>query len=79
LYLIRDFHPMLPTRHSEECFRVQEQKFCYGNNIISPGFSHGAAYGGSISTCLPVPIVYIGNDILRLDIDANFPNAVPSR
>jgi hypothetical protein len=66
---VEDFHPMAPQGHSAECFRVQTATFCYGDNIISPGFNHDTAHGGPIRENLPVRVEYIGNDILRLEVN----------
>jgi hypothetical protein len=66
--LVEDFHPMPPQGHSAECFRVQTATFCYGDDIISPGFNHDTAHGGPIRANLPVRIAFIGGDILRLEV-----------
>jgi hypothetical protein len=69
---VDDFRPMPRTGHSAECFRVQSQRFCYGDDIISAGFNNDSAHGGPIHADLPVRIAYVGDDILRLDVDARF-------
>jgi hypothetical protein len=69
---VADFRPMPSAGHSAECFRVKTQEFCYGDNIISPGFNNDIVHGGPIRAGLPVRIAYVGDDILRLDVDAHF-------
>ncbi|MBV8674658.1 MAG: hypothetical protein JOZ33_14595 [Acidobacteriaceae bacterium] len=65
---VEDFHPMPPQGHSEECFTVEHQRFCYSENIVSAGFNNDSAHGGPIRAGLPVRIAYVGNNILRLDV-----------
>ena len=66
--IVTDFHPMPYEGHQEECFSVQEQRFCYSDYEIAPGFRNTASHGGPIRSGLPVRIAYSGNVILRLDI-----------
>ena len=65
---VEDFHPMPAQGHSAECFRVQTARFCYSDDIISPGFNHDTAHGGPIRANLPVRVEFIGADILRLEV-----------
>lgn len=65
---VEDFHPMPPQRNSEECFSVENQRFCYSDNIISAAFNIDSVHGGPIRAGLPVRIAYVGNDILKLDV-----------
>ena len=68
---VEDFHPMPPQGHSAECFTVEHQRFCYGDNIISAGFNNDSAHGGPIRAGLPVRISYVGDDILKLEVRAD--------
>src|SRR5271156_1511977 len=70
---VEDFHPMPPQGHSAECFSVQNHRFCYGDNIISAGFNNDSAHGGPIRAGLPVRIAYVGDDILRLEVQVTPP------
>jgi hypothetical protein len=49
-------------------FTVQEQRFCYSDYVIAPGFRNTASHGGPIRPGLQVRIAYTGGTILRLDI-----------
>jgi hypothetical protein len=66
--IVTDFHPMPYEGHQEECFSVQDKRFCYSDYVIAPGFRNTASHGGPIRSGLPVRIAYSGNVILRLDI-----------
>src|SRR5664279_1807936 len=68
---VEDFHPMPPQGHSAECFSVEHQRFCYGDNIISAGFNNDSAHGGPIRAGIPVRIAYVGVDILKLEVRAD--------
>jgi hypothetical protein len=68
---VEDFHPMPPQGHSTECFSVENQRFCYGDDIMSAGFNSDSAHGGPIRAGLPVRIAYVGNDILKLEVRAD--------
>lgn len=52
----------------KECFSVQDQRFCYSDYEIAPGFHTAASHGGPIRTGLQVRIAYREGRILRLDI-----------
>lgn len=66
--LVTNFHPMPYEGHQDECFSVQEERFCYSENVITPGFRNTASHGGPIRSGLPVRIAYSGGTILRLEI-----------
>ncbi len=66
--VVADFHPMPYEGHQEECFSVQEQRFCYSDYVIAPGFHNAASHGGPIRAGLPVRIAYWNGSILRLDV-----------
>ena len=66
---VEDFHPMPYEGHQEECFRVQEEKFCYSDYDLSkPGFNQSTSHGGPVRAGLPVRIAYRDDRILRLEI-----------
>ena len=68
---VTDFKPMPYEGHTEECFSVQQQRFCYSDYEISPGFHQSASHGGPIHEGLPVRIAYSGGVILRLQVPAD--------
>ena len=65
---VTDFNPMPDEGHQDECFSVQDKRFCYSDYVIAPGFRHTASHGGPIRAGLPVRIAYSGDVILRLEI-----------
>ena len=65
---VRDFHPMPYNGHDEECFSVQQQRFCYSDYAITTGFHNSASHGGPIRPGLSVRVAYLRSMILRLDI-----------
>ena len=66
---VEDFRPMPPQEHTCESFRVQTPRFCYGNDIISPGFNNDVQHGGPIRAGLRVRIAYAEDAILRLEVE----------
>ena len=76
--VVHDFTPMPYEGHKDECFWVENQKFCYSDYVIQPGFRHSASHGGPIREGLPVRIAYYDGQILRLDVraDSLTPDAV---
>lgn len=72
---VENFHPMPYEGHQDECFSVQNQRFCYSDYGIQPGFNQSASHGGPIRQGLPVRIAYLDGQILRLEIRAD---ALPS-
>lgn len=66
--VVTDFHPMPYEGHQEECFSVEEQRFCYSDYIIAPGFRNTASHGGPIRAGLQVRIAYLNGSILRLEV-----------
>jgi hypothetical protein len=66
--VVYDFHPMPYEGHQDECFSVQDQRFCYSDYEVAPGFHNAASHGGPIRSGLYVRIAYLDGRILRLDI-----------
>ena len=71
--IVEDFHPMPYEGHQSECFRVEKEKFCYSDYVVSPAFNQSASHGGPIRAGLPVRISYYEDEnfqavILRLEI-----------
>lgn len=66
--VVTDFHPMPYEGHQDECFSVQQERFCYSDYEITPGFHNSASHGGPIRAGLPVRIAYRNGLILRLDV-----------
>jgi hypothetical protein len=54
--------------HQDECFSVQNQRFCYSDYEIAPGFHNATSHGGPIRADLPVRIAYRDGRILRLEV-----------
>lgn len=69
--VVHDFKPMPYEGHQDECFWVKNQKFCYSDYIVQPGFHRSASHGGPIREGLPVRIAYHEGQILRLDVRAD--------
>jgi hypothetical protein len=66
--VVTDFHPMPYEGHQDECFSVQDQRFCYSDYEIGPGFHNATSHGGPIHADLPVRIAYRAGRILKLEI-----------
>lgn len=66
--VVKDFHPMPYEGHQDECFSVQDKRFCYSDYEIAPGFRNTTSHGGAIRSGSPVRVAYSGDTILRLDI-----------
>lgn len=66
--IVYNFRPMPYEGHQDECFSVQDQRFCYSDYEIAPGFHNATSHGGPIRSGLPVRIAYRDGRILRLDI-----------
>lgn len=56
----------VPTK--QECFTVEERRFCYSDSVSSAGFNRSRAYGGPINPGLAVRISAIGDTIVRVEI-----------
>jgi hypothetical protein len=69
---ISNFDPMPYEGHKNECFSVQDKRFCHSDYFIAPGFRNTTSHGGPIRPGLKVQIAYISaarhNTILRLKI-----------
>lgn len=65
---VSNFRPMPYEGHQDECFSVQDERFCYSDYMVTAGFHNATSHGGPIRSGLPVRIAYIGNTILRLEI-----------
>lgn len=66
---IENFHPMPATGHVDESFTVGGKKFSYSDYGITPGFRNAKSLGGPIRAGLHVRICYVGNDIVRLEVE----------
>jgi hypothetical protein len=69
--VVHDFKPMPYEGHQDECFWVENRKFCYSDYVVQPGFRQSASHGGPIREGLPVRIAYYEGQILRLDVRAD--------
>ena len=58
---VADFHPMPYEGHNEECFTVEDQRFCYSDYVVTPGFHNTASHGGPIPAGIHVRIAYLGH------------------
>jgi hypothetical protein len=65
---VEDFKPMPFEGHTDECFSVQSQRFCYSDFEIGAGFKNTSSHGGPIRQGLPIRVFYIGDTIVRLDV-----------
>jgi len=68
---VEHFQPMPYEGHSEECFSVKDDRFCYSDYTITAGFNQTASHGGPIREGLPIRIAYNNALILRIDIPAD--------
>lgn len=68
---VSDFVPMPYSGHQDECFTVKQERFCYSDFNLAPGFHQSASHGGPIHEGLQVRIGYRGGSILRLEIPRN--------
>ncbi|GGG67716.1 hypothetical protein [Edaphobacter dinghuensis] len=66
--IVSDFHPMPYEGHQDECFSVADQRFCYSDYEIAPGFHNATSHGGPIRAGLPVRISYRDGRILKLEV-----------
>ena len=66
--IVTDFHPMPYEGHQDECFSVADQRFCYSDYEIAPGFHNATSHGGPIRAGLPVRISYRDSRILKLEV-----------
>ena len=51
-----------------ECFTIEDRRFCYSDTAGSPGFNHTRAYGGPVNPGKSVRVAAIGDTIVRLEI-----------
>jgi hypothetical protein len=70
---VTKFDPMPYDGHKNECFSVEEKRFCYSDYGAHPGFHNTASHGGPIRSGLQVriafmPVSHRGNIILRLEV-----------
>jgi hypothetical protein len=68
---VTNFRPMPYQGHQDECFSVQSQTFCYSDYVVTAGFNNSASHGGPIREGLPVRISYVGNTIIRLEVESD--------
>jgi len=69
--LVSNFRPMPYEGHQDECFSVQSETFCYSDYGVTSGFNNSASHGGPIREGLLVPVSYIGNTIIRLEVGSD--------
>lgn len=69
---VTNFDPMPFEGHKLECFSVREERFCYSDYVVTPGFRNTASHGGPIRSGLLVRVGYrktgIRNTILLLEV-----------
>jgi hypothetical protein len=70
--VVADFQPAY-SQGSDECFRVNAQRFGYSEGKPTPGFNQTASHGGPIKPGFPVRITYLRDEslsahILRLEV-----------
>lgn len=67
--IISDFVPMPYEGHKSESFTVNGRRFEYSDFHITAGFNQSASHGGPIRAGQKVRIAYVGNAIIKLEID----------
>jgi hypothetical protein len=67
---VENFHPMPYEGHQNECFTVQDKRFCYSDYVVQAGFNQSTSHGGPIREGLPVRVAYYDDQILRLEVRA---------
>lgn len=72
---VENFDPMPATGHRNECFSVRSARFCYSDYVLSPGFHQSASHGGPIRQGLHVRVAYVGDDIVRLQVQGGQANS----
>lgn len=75
--IVQNFDPMPERGHSNECFSVATQRFCYSDYSVKSGFRNTAVKGGPIREGLPVRIAYADGRILKLDIGESRTSGMP--
>jgi hypothetical protein len=68
---VTNFRPMPYEGHTEECFSVGSETFCYSDYVVTSGFNNSASHGGPIREGVPIRVSYIGNTIVRLEIGSD--------
>jgi hypothetical protein len=65
---VTNFRPMPHSGHAMESFCVEGTCFEYSDYVVTSGFNNTASHGGPIREDLQVRISYIGNTIVRLEV-----------
>ncbi len=68
---VTNFDPMPKSGQKMESFTVNGIRFEYSDFVVSPGFKNATSLGGPIKEGLPVRISYIGNTILKLEVQSS--------
>lgn len=66
--VVRDYVPVHPWGKGTENYTVNDQRFSYADDIITPGFNHTKSRGGPIKEGLQVRIWHVNGEIIRLEV-----------
>ncbi len=66
---VMDFDPLAYKGHQNESFTVNGKHFEYSDYWITNGFNRTASHGGPIQAGLQVRISYVGNTIIKLEVE----------
>lgn len=67
--VVTNFKPMPYEGHARESFDIQDKTFKYSNYNITAGFNDTASHGGPIREGLNVRASYVGNAIIKLEVE----------
>lgn len=65
---VSNFTPMPVTGHAMEKFCVGDACFEYSDFVVTNGFNNTSSHGGPIRDGRPVRITYVGNSIVKLEV-----------
>ena len=66
---VKNFIPMPVAGHAMESFCVAESCFEYSDYVITGGFNNSTSHGGPINEGLQVRVSYLGNKIVKLEVE----------
>ena len=66
---VKNFVPMPEAGHAMESFCVDKSCFEYSDYVITGGFNNSASHGGPIKDGLQVRVSYLGNKIVKLEVE----------
>lgn len=69
--VVVDFRPMPKGGRPHERFAVEGVTFTYSDYNVVPGFNNAKSHGGPIDDGIYVRVSYVGNSILKLEVEPN--------